>query len=160
MMVESKADLHSVDSSQHHHDGNKRFTDPGITSNVIPSLVAMAEPLCTVKTMSIVFIFEIFMSSAYYVALSIGLLKYLSWGLSIIQVVQATLIFTSVETFAQVFAATLSDKTKSVMLGRRKPFILVGTALQFVSVFFLCMPPSSLTSKELYAWYISFSSVS
>ncbi len=156
MMDDNKADQHSVDSPRHRVD----FTDSKNSSDVIPSLGAVAEPLCTVKTMLIVFVFEIFMSSAYYVALSIGLLKYLSWGLSIIEVVQATLIFTSVETFAQVFAATLSDKTKSITLGRRKPFILVGNLLQFVSVFFLCMPPSSLTSKELYAWYISFSSVS
>ncbi len=72
---------------------------------------------------------------------------------------QGVLIYSSVETLGQVLAAVLSDKTQS-RLGRRKPFILVGNIIQFVSVFFLCLPPTNLTNNQLFAWFISFSSLS
>lgn len=105
-------------------------------------------------------LFSIFNNAGYYMALGIGLLRYLQWGLSIIDIVKAGMIIYTLQTLTQVIVAIYCDRTVT-SFGRRKPFVVVGNLIRYVCVFLLCSPPDFGDRTDyLFAWYVVFNTLS
>lgn len=81
-------------------------------------------------------------------------LKYLEWGMSVIDIANATLIIFTLQIFTQVIVAYLSDKTVS-QYGRRKPYVLIGNVIRFICFIFLAFPPDH-SPTTLFGWYATF----
>lgn len=87
----------------------------------------------------------------------IAVLKYLEWGMSVIEIANSQLITFTLQIFTQVIVAYLSDKYVS-KYGRRKPFVFVGYVLRYVAFIFLAIPPNH-DGNILFSWYTFFFSI-
>ena len=77
-------------------------------------------PLATITNMAVLFFFSFFGSASFAMFTGIGLLQYMKWGMSLIDFVNASLIFLTVSVFTQAIIGVNGDIIVTKW-GLRKP---------------------------------------
>lgn len=87
-------------------------------------------------------------------AMSMGLLIYIPWGMSLISYANAYLIAFSLNIITQVIVAFYSDRIVT-RFGRRKPFVFLSNILRYISFLCLANPPNK-ADTALAPWFTLF----
>jgi glycoside/pentoside/hexuronide:cation symporter, GPH family len=87
-------------------------------------------------------------------AMTMGVLVYVPWGMSLISYVNAYLIAFSLNIFTQIIIAFYSDRVVT-KYGRRKPFVILSNVLRYVAFLCLAHPPLQ-TPTGLSNWFTTF----
>lgn len=100
--------------------------------------------------------FYFFSSAAGSAFNGISILKYLTWGLTLVDAVNGALIFLTVYTFTQALVGIYGDKVVT-KYGRRKPFVFIGNIIRYFAILLFSAAPSSIQhTRAIFAWYIIF----
>lgn len=121
----------------------------------IMSSSEVAPPLMTTKNLWILGIYVVFLAIGNVAAYGIGVLVYIrTYGLSLVWAFNGALIAFTFQTITQVIVGYYCDKIVT-SYGRRKPFVMAGSACKAISMFLLVLPPSK-NQDILIAWFTAF----
>ncbi len=115
------------------------------------------KPLTTPFNLFVLFLFNFFASACYSFVGAIVILKYFSWGFSLIDGVNAGLIILTVGNFTQAIVAIYGDSVVT-KYGRRKTFVIAGMIIRFIAMLFISAPPVKHTNL-MFTWYAVFGSL-